>query len=99
MALLASHRRFVPCYKKEEPGNPDEVFNKANNMVRDTLEQIDVTKQLAAQYSEVSGYEKGEYIFWAAPSSSLLPDMYRTLLLLYRHLKYKLISKMAKLVI
>jgi hypothetical protein len=33
--------------------DPNDEFIKPSNMVRDTLEQIDVTKQLAAQYPEV----------------------------------------------
>lgn len=44
---------FVPCYDDDHSGRPDDVFLRPNNMVRDTLEQIDVTKQLAAQYPEV----------------------------------------------
>lgn len=52
LTLLSS---YVPCYGalKGLQGDENAIFTEANNMVRDTLEQIDVTKQLAAQYSHV----------------------------------------------
>jgi hypothetical protein len=49
---------YVPCYGTDlDPKDPNTVFNAPNQMVRDTLEQIDVTKQLVAQYSEVRSGE------------------------------------------
>ncbi|UZJ55232.1 hypothetical protein CBS101457_004552 [Exobasidium rhododendri] len=44
---------YVPCYDSEvDSSNSTIVFNAPNNMVRDTIEQVDVTKQLVLQYPD-----------------------------------------------